>query len=99
MDDAAVKIGMKPSHPGEFIREEILNEFGLSVARAARALGVRRVTLSDLVNEKAALSAGNGHARREGFRRQHGYSAAHAGMARRLHHAAAGGGLTRRNSL
>ncbi len=56
MDDAAVKIGMKPSHPGEFIREEILNEFGLSVAHAAEVLGVRRATLSDLVNEKAALS-------------------------------------------
>ncbi len=35
MDDAAVKISMKPSHPGEFIREEILNELGLSVACAA----------------------------------------------------------------
>src|ERR1700730_9049521 len=56
MDDAAVKIGMKPSRPGEFIREEILNELGLSVARAAEVLGVRRATLSDLVNEKAALS-------------------------------------------
>jgi antitoxin HigA-1 len=56
MDDAAVKIGMKPSHPGEFIREEILSELGLSVARAAEVLGVRRATLSDLVNEKAALS-------------------------------------------
>jgi addiction module HigA family antidote len=55
-DDAPVKIGMKPSHPGEFIREEILNELGLSVARAAEVLGVRRATLSDLVNEKAAMS-------------------------------------------
>ena len=42
MDDAAVKIGMKPSHPGEFIREEILNELGLSVARAAEVLGLER---------------------------------------------------------
>jgi antitoxin HigA-1 len=55
-DDVAVKIGMRPSHPGEFIREEMLNELGLSVARAAEVLGVRRATLSDLVNEKAALS-------------------------------------------
>jgi addiction module HigA family antidote len=55
-DDAPVKIGMKPSHPGEFLREEILNELGLSVARAAEVLGVRRATLSDLVNERAALS-------------------------------------------
>ncbi|MEX2617107.1 MAG: HigA family addiction module antitoxin [Alphaproteobacteria bacterium] len=51
-----VKIGMKPSHPGEFIREEILKELGLSVTKAAEILGVRRATLSDLVNEKASLS-------------------------------------------
>lgn len=56
MDDAPVKIGMRPSSPGEFIREEILAELGLSVARAADLLGVRRATLSDLVNGKAALS-------------------------------------------
>lgn len=56
MSDAPVKIGMKPSHPGEFIREEILDELGLSITDAAEALGVRRATLSDLVNEKAALS-------------------------------------------
>jgi antitoxin HigA-1 len=56
MDDAPFKIGMRPSPPGEFIREEILAELGLSVARAAEVLGVRRATLSDLVNGKAALS-------------------------------------------
>src|SRR5205807_6128431 len=51
-----VKIGMKPPHPGSFIREEILDELDLTVARAAEILGVRRATLSDLVNGKAALS-------------------------------------------
>ena len=50
------KIGMRPPHPGRFIREEILDELGLSVARAAEVLGVRRATLSDLVNGHAALS-------------------------------------------
>ena len=50
------KVGMRPCHPGEFIREEILRELGLSIARAAEILGVRRATLSDLVNAKAALS-------------------------------------------
>jgi addiction module HigA family antidote len=48
---------MKPSHPGEFI-EEALEALDLSVARAAQALGVRRATLSDLLNENAALSPG-----------------------------------------
>jgi addiction module HigA family antidote len=57
MNDAPVKIGMTPAHPGEFIRAEILDELDLSVSAAAEVLGVRRATLSDLVNGKAALSA------------------------------------------
>ena len=55
MDGEGVKIGMTPPHPGGFIRTEILEELGLSVTRAAGLLGVRRATLSDLLNEKAGL--------------------------------------------
>ena len=51
-----IKIGMTPSHPGAFIRTEILDELGLSVTKAADILGVRRATLSELINERAALS-------------------------------------------
>lgn len=57
MRDGTVTIGMRPPHPGSFIREEIFDELGLSVARSAEILGVRRATLSDLVNGNAALSA------------------------------------------
>ena len=56
MSETITKVGMRPCHPGEFIREEILKELNLPVARAAEILGVRRATLSDLVNGKAALS-------------------------------------------
>jgi addiction module HigA family antidote len=56
MSNGPVKIGMKPPHPGDFIRTEILEELGLSIAKAAEVLGVRRATLSDLVNGKASLS-------------------------------------------
>lgn len=56
MSEEITKIGMKPPHPGSFIREEILGELNLSVSRAAVILGVRRATLSDLVNGHAALS-------------------------------------------
>ena len=56
MSEEPVEVGMRPSHPGVFVREEILDELGLSVARAAEILGVRRATLSDLVNGKAAVS-------------------------------------------
>ena len=44
-----------PPHPGDLIRTEILAPFGLSISAAAEALGVRRATLSDLVNGKASL--------------------------------------------
>ena len=57
MPEKESKISMKPPHPGNFIRTEILDELGLSVARAAEILGVRRATLSDLLNGKASLSA------------------------------------------
>jgi antitoxin HigA-1 len=56
MSDAPVKIGMAPPHPGEFIRDEILDELHLSVSQAADVLGVRRATLSDLVHGKIPLS-------------------------------------------
>jgi antitoxin HigA-1 len=56
MAEALTKIGMKPSHPGEFIRTEVLEPLGLDVAKAARTLDVQRATLSDLVNGKAGLS-------------------------------------------
>ncbi len=51
-----VKIGMTPSHPGDFIRTEVIEDLGLSVTKAAEILGVRRATLSDLLNGRASLS-------------------------------------------
>jgi addiction module HigA family antidote len=46
-----------PPHPGEVVRNEVLQPLGLSLTRAAEILGVRRATLSDLANGKTALSA------------------------------------------
>lgn len=57
MNDAPIAVGMRPASPGEFVRAEILEELGLSVSQAAELLGVRRATLSDLVNGKSGLSA------------------------------------------
>ncbi|MDE0446967.1 MAG: HigA family addiction module antitoxin [Spirochaetaceae bacterium] len=54
--DNDIKVNMTPSHPGDFIRTEVIEELGLSVTRAAEILGVRRATLSDLLNRRAALS-------------------------------------------
>ena len=52
----AIKVNMTPSHPGEFVRLEVIEELGLNVTQAAEILGVRRATLSDLLNGNAALS-------------------------------------------
>jgi len=49
-------MGMTPPHPGEFLKMEVLEPRDLGVTRAAEILGVRRATLSDLLNGKAALS-------------------------------------------
>lgn len=48
---------MNPPHIGRVIWHGILEPLGLSVAKAAEILGVRRATLSDLVNGKSALTA------------------------------------------
>lgn len=44
-------------HPGDLIRTEIIEAFGLSVSKAAEILKVRRATLSNLLNGKTALTA------------------------------------------
>ena len=57
MTTAGIRVNMTPSHPGDFIRTEVLEELGLTVTRAAEVLGVRRATLSALLNGNASLSA------------------------------------------
>lgn len=45
-----------PPHPGETLREDVLPSLGLSVAEAARQLGVSRVALSRVLHGHAAIS-------------------------------------------
>lgn len=47
----------KPPHPGSFVRTEILEPHGLTVAAAAEVLGVARPTLSTLLNGHSSLSS------------------------------------------
>jgi addiction module HigA family antidote len=46
----------QPSHPGNFIRMEIIEPLELSVTDAAKALGVTRPALSALLNTRTTLS-------------------------------------------
>jgi len=45
-----------PSHPGGFVKSEVIEPLGLSVTDAAHVLGVTRPALSAFLNERAHLS-------------------------------------------
>ena len=45
-----------PPHPGTVVLQECVEPLGLSITDAARALGVTRNTLSELVNGKRGIS-------------------------------------------
>jgi addiction module HigA family antidote len=49
--------GLPPVHPGEIIREDILPEVGMSVTAAAKALGVSRQMVHDILAGRKPLSA------------------------------------------
>ncbi len=46
-----------PPHPGAMIKEDIINALGLTITHAAEILKVRRATLSNVTNCKAAVSS------------------------------------------
>ena len=47
---------LNPPHPGAFIKTEVIEPLGLTVAGAATVLGVSRPALSALLNGRADLS-------------------------------------------
>ena len=47
---------VRPTHPGEMLREDFLPDFGLSVSGLATALGVSRQTVNELIRERRAVS-------------------------------------------
>lgn len=50
-----VKIGMRPSHPGSYVRHWVLPE-DMTVTQAAKHLGVARQALDALLNGRSSLS-------------------------------------------
>lgn len=47
---------IRPTHPGEILREDFLPDYGLSVASFAKAIGVSRQTVNELLRERRAVS-------------------------------------------
>lgn len=48
--------GRRPTHPGAILREDVLPALGITQAALAQRLGVSRLTVSELLLEKRALS-------------------------------------------
>jgi antitoxin HigA-1 len=63
--------GLRPVHPGEILREDVLPALGKPKAEIARLLGISRQTLYDILGERQPITArmalrigklcGNGH--------------------------------------
>lgn len=47
---------VRPTHPGEMLREDFLSDYGLTVSSFAKALGVSRQTVNELLRERRAVS-------------------------------------------
>jgi addiction module HigA family antidote len=47
---------VRPTHPGEMLREDFLPDYGLSVSSFAKAIGVSRQTINELLRERRAVS-------------------------------------------
>jgi addiction module HigA family antidote len=46
----------KPTHPGALLREDVMPELGVTQAAFAGYLGVSRLTVSEILNEKRGVS-------------------------------------------
>ncbi len=47
---------VRPTHPGEMLREDFMSDYGLTVYGLAKAIGVSRQTVNELVRERRAVS-------------------------------------------
>ena len=47
---------VRPTHPGEMLREDFMPDYGLSVSSIAKALGVSRQTVNELLRKRRAVS-------------------------------------------
>ncbi len=47
---------VRPTHPGEMLREDFLPEYGLTISAFAEAIGVSRQSANELVRERRVVS-------------------------------------------
>jgi antitoxin HigA-1 len=47
---------IRPTHPGEMLREDFMADYGLTVSSLASALGVSRQSVNELLRERRAIT-------------------------------------------
>lgn len=50
------RLKRRPTHPGEMLKEDFLPDHGLTVAGLAKAIGVSRQSINDLLRGRRAVS-------------------------------------------
>ena len=51
-----ISMKRKPTHPGEMLREDFLPDYGLTVSSLAKAIGVSRQSINELLRERRRVS-------------------------------------------
>jgi len=48
---------IKPTHPGEMLREDFMPDYGLTTKKLAEELGVSRQTVNEILRERRTISS------------------------------------------
>ncbi|MDZ7579921.1 MAG: HigA family addiction module antitoxin [Deltaproteobacteria bacterium] len=52
-----IKRKIRPTHPGEMLREDFMPDYHLNTSSMANALGVSRQTINEILRKRRAISA------------------------------------------
>ena len=51
-----MKREIPPTHPGEVLREDFMPDYGLTTSELAKALGVSRQTINEILRERRSIT-------------------------------------------
>jgi antitoxin HigA-1 len=54
--DNKIRRTVRPTHPGEMLREDFMVDYGLTVATLAKTLGASRQTINEMLRERRAVT-------------------------------------------
>ena len=52
----SIRMTRRPTHPGEMLREDFLPDYGLTTSSLAKAIGISRQSINELLRERRRVS-------------------------------------------